>query len=335
MVLSQNRLLASPIIHAFRIGGPEIEVSAIAANQQGQFVLVAEVEEGSDLVVPAAFNVANSYQATLDYTITCSEAWLLVDPASGSSVPADGGDDIEVTFDADALAPGTHNATITVSDENALNDPQTIYVTLTVIPAPTPSSTAILQVIGVGSNKIRFILDNDYATADGSAFEVHDSIEDLWYSGDSVAAVSSKVFDVTYSEDVTGVIDLWRVQSAPSDDDGTLDVPANGDVLQGATVFVSRREGVQTMHFEWNSLVNEGLRAALLPYVQVEVLGVWRTASSDANTHTNSLQPVYGTVPAVPLGCPWRVIAKEDGTYPATQSYAVALPETGVESGGV
>lgn len=313
------------------VDAPTIELVNITAVGSGWYVLNAQVVEGQTLVVPAAFRVRNGHRGTLQYTITAF-GFTSVGPASGTCNEGDPGDDIEVTFDATLFTPGNHTTTIVVSDEDASNDPQTIYVTMTVVAAPT--HTNILQVVDVGSNKIRFILDHDYTTADGSVFEVHDSIEDLWYSGDSVTAVSSRVFDVTYSENVAGAVDLWRVQSAPSDDDGTLDVPANGSVLQGATVFVSRRENTETMHFEWTSNVDELLRAALLPYVQVEVSGVWRTPTSDANTHTNSLQPVYSGV-NIQLGCPWRVIEKVDGTYPATQSYAVALPQTGVESGGV
>ena len=67
---------------------------------------------------------------TLSYTISDDVGWLVCDPNSGTS----GGehDTITVHYTTAGLDVGQHTATITVSDPNAINDPQGIAVTLTV-----------------------------------------------------------------------------------------------------------------------------------------------------------------------------------------------------------
>lgn len=76
------------------------------------------------------FTVQNSGTGTLNYTINTSDGWLSVNPTGGSSTGEQ--DTITVSYATTSLAAGTHNATITVSDPAATNDPQTIAVTLTV-----------------------------------------------------------------------------------------------------------------------------------------------------------------------------------------------------------
>lgn len=90
--------------------------------------------EGSN-AAGQSFTVQNTGGSTLDYSISANQTWLSVTPASGSSTGE--ADTITVNYSTSALSAGTYNATITVSDPNATNNPQTIAVTLTVSPAIT------------------------------------------------------------------------------------------------------------------------------------------------------------------------------------------------------
>ncbi len=85
------------------------------------------------------FTVANSGGGTLSYTISDNVSWLACSPTSGTSTGE--ADTITVTYSTSGLSAGTYNGTITISDPNATNNPQTIAVTLTV----NPSKTTVAQ----------------------------------------------------------------------------------------------------------------------------------------------------------------------------------------------
>lgn len=91
--------------------------------------LSVQTNQGSS---PSAgtFTVDNTGQGTLSYSITDNATWLSCSPTSGTSTGE--ADTITVTYSTASLAAGTYNATITVSDPNASNNPRTVAVTLTV-----------------------------------------------------------------------------------------------------------------------------------------------------------------------------------------------------------
>ena len=73
--------------------------------------------------------------STLNWSATSSAAWLSLSPTSGS-LASGASQPMTVSVDISGLGAGTYNATITVSDPNATNSPQTVSVTLTVaVPA--------------------------------------------------------------------------------------------------------------------------------------------------------------------------------------------------------
>ena len=93
--------------------------------------LTPSAVEGND-ADDDTFTVSNTGDGTLNYAVGDNVSWLWVDPTGGDSTgPADV-DTITVHYTTASLAAGTHNATITISDSNATNNPQTIAVTLTV-----------------------------------------------------------------------------------------------------------------------------------------------------------------------------------------------------------
>lgn len=90
---------------------------------------IRSVVEGNNLA-DDTFTVSNSGGGTLNYTISDDAAWLSVSPASGDSVGE--ADTITIDYSVAGLSPGTHNATITITDPAATNTPQTIAVTVNV-----------------------------------------------------------------------------------------------------------------------------------------------------------------------------------------------------------
>ena len=114
--------------------------------------LSASTNEGSS---PSnqTFTVENDGGGTLSYTVSDNMTWLSVSPTSGTSTGE--ADTITVSYSTSGLAPGTHNATITVDDSNATNGPQTIAVTLTVNALPatiTRSPSTLARTITQGQN---------------------------------------------------------------------------------------------------------------------------------------------------------------------------------------
>ncbi len=78
-----------------------------------------------------SFDVWNSGEAIVTYTISDDATWLSVNPASGSSTGEY--DAIAVNYATSGLAAGSYNATITITAAAASGSPQTIPVTLTVV----------------------------------------------------------------------------------------------------------------------------------------------------------------------------------------------------------
>ncbi len=78
------------------------------------------------------FEVWNSWGGMLDYVITSDAPWLSATPDTGYSYGVH--DTITANYDTGGLAQGIHTATLTVTDSDASNSPETIEVTITVNP---------------------------------------------------------------------------------------------------------------------------------------------------------------------------------------------------------
>jgi hypothetical protein len=78
--------------------------------------------------------VENSGEGTLNWSASSDRTWLQFSPASGTNYGV-----ILVTVDAAGLDAGTYTGTISVSDSNAENSPQTVNVTLMVYSANSTS----------------------------------------------------------------------------------------------------------------------------------------------------------------------------------------------------
>lgn len=90
------------------------------------------------------FEVWNKGLGTLNYTVTEDVSWLSVTPTSGTVAGYSDRTLHTVVFHTDSLAVGTYAATITITDEDASNSPQTINVTLEVLTPQIALSTTVL-----------------------------------------------------------------------------------------------------------------------------------------------------------------------------------------------
>jgi hypothetical protein len=100
--------------------------------------LQPECHPGED-ALGQSFWVSNGGGGIFGGTISDDVAWLSVNPTEVNQVgSASWQVRVDVTYDTDALTPGVYPATITITEPNASNNPQTIPVTLTVVGAPTP-----------------------------------------------------------------------------------------------------------------------------------------------------------------------------------------------------
>ena len=77
-----------------------------------------------------SFEVWNSGDGTLSYSISDNATWLSCSPISGTSTGEQ--DTITVNYSTSGLSDGNYSATITISDHNASNSSQRIQVSLTV-----------------------------------------------------------------------------------------------------------------------------------------------------------------------------------------------------------
>ena len=112
-------------------GGPPAPTIALSPT-----TLTPSATQGTN---PAnqSFTVQNTGGGTLNYSISDNVSWLAVSPAGGTSTGE--ADSITVSYTSSGLSPGTHNATITVTDAAATNNPQTVAVTLTVTSSGGPA----------------------------------------------------------------------------------------------------------------------------------------------------------------------------------------------------
>jgi len=73
------------------------------------------------------FMICNSGGGTLNWTLATDQTWIKYTPSSGVDCQT-----VAVSVDASGLTAGTYNGTITVTDSNAANSPQTVKVVLKV-----------------------------------------------------------------------------------------------------------------------------------------------------------------------------------------------------------
>jgi hypothetical protein len=82
---------------------------------------------GANSTGPQTFLLGNSGAGTLNWNLANLTSWLSASPGSGT-----GSAEISVSVNPSGMSAGTYSGTITVTDPNASNSPQTVSVTLNV-----------------------------------------------------------------------------------------------------------------------------------------------------------------------------------------------------------
>jgi hypothetical protein len=89
---------------------------------------------GNNKTGSQAFFISNSGSGTLNWSAASDKSWLSCTPTSGTDSGA-----VTVTIDPSGLASGSYEGTVTISDSNASNSPQTVNTILTVYAAGSHS----------------------------------------------------------------------------------------------------------------------------------------------------------------------------------------------------
>jgi hypothetical protein len=125
-VYSTNRTISFAMGEDYHLNAVYGEAPGIARTPTS---LTNSCQQGAN-APDQAFEVWNGGSGTLSYTITDNAGWLSCSPSSGTS--AGEHDTITVHYTTSSLAAGTYGATITITDPNASNNPQTVGVSLIV-----------------------------------------------------------------------------------------------------------------------------------------------------------------------------------------------------------
>jgi len=110
--------------------------------------------------------VQNTGESTLNYQITTDKNWLTVAPPSGSSAGAQKNHNVSVNIAG--LGAGSHQGTITITDVNAVNNPQTVSVTLQISEEPPPQ-------IWVSTDQMSFSAEESGGNPASQTFQVRNS----------------------------------------------------------------------------------------------------------------------------------------------------------------
>src|SRR5215467_5284787 len=86
-------------------------------------------------------SISNSGRGTLNWSVSTSASWLTLSPSTGTA-SGNTSDQITATADLTGLVPGTYTASINVFGMGAINNGQSIPVTLTISPATFSTSSS-------------------------------------------------------------------------------------------------------------------------------------------------------------------------------------------------
>ena len=100
-----------------------------------------QASQGDSNPSPAYMYVSNSGESTLNYSIDWNTNWLSVSPNTGQTEAAARKHTISANISG--LSAGSYSATITVTDPEASNSPQTVNVTLTITASSVPTDNKV------------------------------------------------------------------------------------------------------------------------------------------------------------------------------------------------
>jgi len=122
-----------------RVMNLRVDIGADESVSAGLITPIFEIEEtyfdffariGLGNPDPQVLHIYNSWQGTLNWTISCDCDWLQAEPSVGTSVGIEDVNQVLLRVDITDLAIGPHYCNLTISDPNALNSPQVIEIAL-------------------------------------------------------------------------------------------------------------------------------------------------------------------------------------------------------------
>ncbi len=131
--------LRSACISLLFTGAVFAQSSTQAVLQLSTTSLTAQVAAGSN-APSTSFDISNTGGGTLTPTFATSATWLTAAVSTATTCTATAGSGcqvVSVSFNSASLAPGSYTASIYVSDATAVNAPQIVNVTLTVVGVPS------------------------------------------------------------------------------------------------------------------------------------------------------------------------------------------------------
>lgn len=149
----------------------------------------------------------NSGGGTMAYSLNDDAGWLSLSPTNGTS----GGesDPIIVSYNTSGLSSHVYTATITITATGAVNSPQTVPVTLTIVPPQGPSGVGASD--GQFTNVVRITWDK---AAWASHYQVYRSSTPDDYGTSVSLWLTTNLFD--YPETSPGISAYYRVRAATS-----------------------------------------------------------------------------------------------------------------------
>jgi len=200
-----------------------LELAAPVTIERNPATLSFTGMQGEGFLTDQTFTVRNSGSGTLNWSVADNADWLTLTPTSGDST----GEEDTVTaraYVSPGRAPGTHNGTITISDANAANSPQTIAVSLEVTPAPiisrTPDALNFTATCG-GDDPEDQTLSISNIGGDTLQWSVTDDAD--WLSLDPVNGTDAGT--VTLSVDIGGLTPASRTATVTITDEDALNSP--------------------------------------------------------------------------------------------------------------
>ena len=134
-----GRINRTTIPVSLMVGGTSSTPSISLSPSALSFTAVA----GGAAPTAQLINLKNPTGGTLSWTTSDNAAWLSLSAGSGTTTTET--DSVSATVNVTGLAAGTYTAAVTISASGAVNTPQVIPVSLTLSPAPIPTSNPIIN----------------------------------------------------------------------------------------------------------------------------------------------------------------------------------------------
>ncbi len=238
---------------------------------------------------------------TLNWTASSNQSWLSVAPGSGQYAQSAGGT-LGIYVSTTGLAAGTYQGAVTISDPNALNNPQAVIVTLNLTappPPPPPGGTAFLT--GESLGKVR----NDFSGWVGMRFVVGPNPI-------TVAYLARLVLPGSAHSHTVKLVNAATLVDIPG---ASVTIPAGGTpgffsyvalstpvvlAANGAYIVASQEVAGQDQWYDMNTSVQSTADGSVQQAAYFDV--AWHTINAGPHTYgpSNFAYTLGGTIPAPP-----------------------------------